>query len=174
LQNVITSIPTPTLRSCGAITEISVDTTFKDWSPAKLDYTPVSESEKLQYLFYCPICMMHQESGAACSKCRHHICFDCAELMLLGTIKHDEMQCPHCREVATLDVIKCSEQIIRTYLESPRTIENQNLQRNKEAAATIARETVASVIETAALSFRRRVSNVSVEVGRVTMNELIA
>jgi len=183
LETVSTNTPLPhapptttptTLRSCGALTKMIVDTSFKDWSPAKLDYTPVSESEKLQFLFYCPICMLHQERGAACNKCRHHICFDCAESMLLRSINHDEMKCPHCRENTTLDVVKCSKQIVRTYVDSPRTLENQKIKSTKEYALTIANQTVTNVIETAAaLTFKRTVSHVSAQVGTVTLNEMI-
>jgi hypothetical protein len=84
------------------------------------------------------------------------------------------MKCPHCRENTTLDVVKCTKQIRRTYVDSPRTLENQKIKSTKEYALTIANQTVTNVIEAAAaLTFKRTVSHVSAQVGTVTLNEMI-
>ena len=135
--------PHPLPRSCGAITKLSIQTALhKNYSPKKLDNTPTTREEKLRFLFYCPICFCYHEGGARCTNCQHHCCFDCcAELMYLASDKisqkHDVLKCPHCRQHSTMEVVKNSSDIIRTYHDSPQTVARKTDTLRQEAANDI-------------------------------------
>ena len=121
--------PLSSLLSCG---NLNVDTSFKHvWD--KIEHTPTTEEERQQFLFYCPICFCHAEGGGRCSKCQHHICLDCAESIGACSARNSkQINCPHCRESIKLDLIKKTSDIIRSYVDSPRTIAQLILQQNKE------------------------------------------
>jgi len=152
ISSVLITPRNNTPRNCSSFQSLSVKTSFKDkWIPTKLDYTPTTAEEKIRFLFYCPICFCHAEGGAKCNSCAHHCCFDCvADLKLLNPIltKQDVLKCPHCREMSSVSIIKCKQDIERNYEDSPRTIstlvnlQQTCLQKEVEAATKDVLDTV--------------------------------
>ena len=152
ISSVLITPRNNTPRNCSSFQSLSVKTSFKDkWIPSKLDYTPTTAEEKIRFLFYCPICFCHAEGGAKCNSCAHHCCFDCvADLKLLNPIltKQDVLKCPHCREMSSVSIIKCKQDIERNYEDSPRTIstlvnmQQTCLQKEVEAATKDVLDTV--------------------------------
>lgn len=152
ISSVLITPRNNTPRNCSSFQSLSVKTSFKDkWIPTKLDYTPTTAEEKIRFLFYCPICFCHAEGGAKCNSCAHHCCFDCvADLKLLNPIltKQDVLKCPHCREMSSVSIIKCKQDIERNYEDSPRTIstlvnlQQTCLQKELEAATKDVLDTV--------------------------------
>jgi predicted transcriptional regulator len=141
------TISTSRIKSCS---QLIVDTTFKPHFWKKIDHTPTTEAERDQFLFYCPICMCYSEGGASCKLCLHHVCMDCAELIVkTSSIKRpswDEMQCPHCRQITSLDVIKNAPDIVRQYINSPRTSKILQTKQSDQETAKIVNNVINEAI----------------------------
>ena len=141
-------LPSSRTRALKSLNMLKIDTNIiHKWD--KIEHTPITEEEKQQYLFYCPICMCHSAGGASCKLCQHHVCFECAELILLkNTSKHscDEMECPHCRMYSAINIIKKASDILRTYIDSPKTRNKLQEQIAQEETKTVVDKAIKSGI----------------------------
>jgi len=149
--------PSPSrTRALKSLNMLKIDTNvIHKWD--KIEHTPITEEERQQYLFYCPICMCHSAGGASCKLCQHHTCFECAELILLkNTSKHscDEMECPHCRMYSSINIITKASDILRTYIDSPTTRKKLQEQIAQEETKTVVDKAIKSGINRVALQMR--------------------